>query len=206
MIEYLRGKLVALSPGQALLEVGSVGISLEISASAEGLESLIGGEVLFYTRLLFRDDNFYIYGFRTAEERNLFNLITGISGFGPRLGLALLGTLTAPHLCAAIFEEDIAVLCQAPGIGRKMAQRLILELKEKLPRLYSPDQLALAGALEGPGSLRAEITEALVVLGYGRVESAAAVNKAAAGEAGLAGEELLKKALHILAGSPKAGG
>lgn len=206
MIEYLRGKLVALSPGQALLEVGPVGISLEISASAEGLEPLIGGEVLFYTRLLFRDDNFYIYGFRTAEERNLFNLITGISGFGPRLGLALLGALTAPHLCAAIFEEDIAVLCQAPGIGRKMAQRLILELKEKLPRLYSPDQLALAGALGGPGSLRAEITEALVVLGYRRAESAAAVSKAAAGEAGLAGEELLKKALHILAGSPKADG
>ncbi|NLA25990.1 MAG: Holliday junction branch migration protein RuvA [Firmicutes bacterium] len=200
MIEYLSGKLVALSPGQALLEVGPVGISLEIPATTEGLERLIGGEVLFYTRLIFRDDNFYIYGFRTAEERNLFKLITGISGFGPRLGLALLGTLTVPHLCAAVFQEDISVLCQAPGIGRKMAQRLILELKEKLPRLYSTEQLALAGALDSPHSLQAEIAEALVALGYGRTESAAAVNRAAGEEEGLTGEELLKKALHILAG------
>jgi Holliday junction DNA helicase RuvA len=205
VIEYLCGKLMAISPGQAVLEVGAVGLSLEIPDSAEGLEQLIGTEVLFYTRLIFRDDDLRLYGFRTAEERNLFNLITGISGFGPRLGLALLGTLTVPHLCAAVFEEDISVLCQAPGIGRKMAQRLILELKEKLPRLYSPEQLALAGALDGPGSMRAEIIEALAALGYSRAESAAAVNKAAANEDGLTSEELLKKALNILAGSPNPG-
>lgn len=206
MIECLRGKLIAVSPGRAILEVGAVGLSLEIPDSSEGLEQLIGAEVLFYTRLLFRDDQLCLFGFRTAEERNLFNLITGISGFGPRLGLALLGTLTVPHICTAVFEEDIDVLCRTPGIGRKMAQRLIFELKEKLPRLYSPEQQALAGAPDGAGAMRAEIMEALVALGYSRAESAAAVNRAAANEAELAGEELLKRALNILAGGPGPSG
>ncbi len=205
MIEYVRGKLMAVSTGRLLLEVRAVGLSLEVPLSAEGLEQFVGTEVLLYTRLVFRDDAFYLYGFRTAEERDLFNLITGVSGFGPRLGLALLGALTVPHLCSAIFHEDITVLCQTPGIGRKMAQRLILELKEKLSRLYSPEQMALAGSANGPGSMRAEIIEALAALGYSRAESAAAVNRAAAGSKSLTGEELLKISLNILAGDPDAG-
>jgi len=119
VIEYLRGKLVAVFAGEAILEVGSMGLSLEIPASPEGLEQLVGTEVLFYTRLLFREDDLRLIGFRTAEERNLFNLITGVSGFGPRLGLSLLGTLTVPQLCAAVLEENIPVLCQAPGVGKR---------------------------------------------------------------------------------------
>lgn len=205
MIEYLRGKLVAVFAGQAILEVGTVGLSLEIPASPDGLEQLVGTEVLFYTRLLFREDDLRLIGFRTVEERNLFNLITGVSGFGPRLALALLGTLTVPQICAAVYEEDIPVLSQAPGVGKKMAQRLIFELKEKLPRLYSPEQLVLAG-MAGLESPRMEIIEALQALGYSNAEAAAAVNKAvAAGEGELAGEELLKKALNLLAGGPGAG-
>lgn len=205
MIEYVRGKLVAVSSGRLLLEVGAVGLSLEIPQSAGGLEQLVGTEVLLHTRLVFRDDAFYLYGFCTVEERDLFNLITGVSGFGPRLGLALLGTLAVPHLCAAIFDEDVAVLCQTPGIGRKMAQRLILELKEKLSQLYSPEQMALAGSLDGPASMRAEVIEALAALGYTRAESAAAVNRAAAGKKDPGGEELLKTSLNILAGGSGAG-
>ncbi|HOA35507.1 MAG TPA: Holliday junction branch migration protein RuvA [Bacillota bacterium] len=200
MIEYLCGKLLALAPGQAVVEVGAVGLALEVPDAAEKLEQLIGTEVKFYTRLVFRDDEFRLYGFSSAEERNLFNLITGVSGFGPRNGLALLSTFTVPQLCAAVFEEDIATLSQAPGIGRKLAQRLIFELKEKLPRLYSPEQLALSGAPDGPVTQRAEIIEALAALGYSRAEAAAAVNKAAANEGGLTSEELLKKALNTLAG------
>lgn len=202
MIEYLRGKLVAVFAGEAILEVGSMGLSLEIPASPEGLEQLVGTEVLFYTRLLFREDDLRLIGFRTAEERNLFNLITGVSGFGPRLGLSLLGTLTVPQLCAAVLEENIPVLCQAPGVGKKMAQRLIFELKEKLPSLYLPEQRPLAG-LESPHQ---EIIEALQALGYSNAAAAAAVNKAMAlGEGDLTGEELLRKALNLVAGGPGTG-
>lgn len=203
MIEYVRGKLVALAPGQAVVEVGAVGLALEIPDYTGKLEQLIGAEVSFYTRLVFQEDEMRLFGFSTTEERKLFDLVTGVSGIGPRNGLALLSTFTVPQLCTAILEEDIAALSQAPGIGRKLAQRLVFELKEKLPRLYSPEQLAASGTAGSPAAQRAEIIEALAALGYSRAEAAAAVNRAAAaGEGALASKELLKKALSILAGGP----
>ena len=203
MIEYVRGKLVALAPGQAVLEVGATGIALEIPQSTESLEPQLGAEVLFYTRLLFREDDLRLIGFHAAEERDLFNLITGVSGFGPRLGLSLLGSLTVAQLCAAILGEDIKTLCLAPGVGKKMAQRLILELKDKVPRLYTPEKAALARL----DPLHLEIIEALQGLGYSNMEATAAVNKVLAGSKGeLTGEELLKKTLGIIAGGNRPGG
>ncbi|NMD42975.1 MAG: Holliday junction branch migration protein RuvA, partial [Firmicutes bacterium] len=83
MIEYLRGKLVAVMPGKAVVEVGAVGIALEIPELTGGLEQLVGSEVLFHTRLLLRDDDLRLIGFRAAEDRDLFDLITAVSGFGP---------------------------------------------------------------------------------------------------------------------------
>ena len=205
MIEYVRGKLVALSPGRAVLEVGATGIALEIPQSAESLEQQLGTEMLFYTRLLFREDEIRLIGFHDAEERDLFNLVTGVSGFGPRLGLSLLGSLNVPQLCAAILGEDIKTLCLAPGVGQKMAQRLIFELKEKVSHLYTPEKAVLAKL----DPLHLEIIEALQGLGYSNLEATAAVNKAKApaGSGGeLTGEELLKKALGIIAGGSRPGG
>ena len=196
MIEYLRGKLVAVLPGRAVLEIGAVGLSLETPEQSGELEQLIGTEVLFYTRLLLRDDDLRVIGFRAAEERDLFNLITGVSGFGPRLALSLLGSLTVAQICTAVLEEDLKTLCQAPGVGQKMGQRLIFELKEKVSRLYTAE-LPFPAALDSP---RLESIEALRSLGYSNSEAAAAVNKAmAAGGDALSGEELLKKALNLLA-------
>ncbi len=202
MIEYLRGKLVAVLPGRAVLEIGAVGLSLETPEQSGELEQLIGTEVLFYTRLLLRDDDLRVIGFRAAEERDLFNLITGVSGFGPRLALSLLGSLTVAQICTAVLEEDLKTLCQAPGVGQKMGQRLIFELKEKVSRLYTAE-LPFPAALDSP---RLESIEALRSLGYSNSEAAAAVNKAmAAGGDALSGEELLKKALNLLAGGSGEG-
>ena len=202
MIEYLRGKLVAVLPGRAVLEIGAVGLSLETPEQSGELEQLIGTEVLFYTRLLLRDDDLRVIGFRAAEERDLFNLITGVSGFGPRLALSLLGSLTVAQICTAVLEEDLKTLCQAPGVGQKMGQRLIFELKEKVSRLYTAE-LPFPAALDSP---RLESIEALRSLGYSNSEAAAAVNKAmAAGGGALSGEELLKKALNLLAGGSGEG-
>lgn len=202
MIEYLRGKLVAVLPGRAVLEIGAVGLSLETPEQSGELEQLIGTEVLFYTRLLLRDDDLRVIGFRAAEERDLFNLITGVSGFGPRLALSLLGSLTVAQICTAVLEEDLKTLCQAPGVGQKMGQRLIFELKEKVSRLYTAE-LPFPVTLDSP---RLESIEALRSLGYSNSEAAAAVNKAmAAGGGALSGEELLKKALNLLAGGSGEG-
>ena len=202
MIEYLRGKLVAVMPGKAVVEVGAVGIALEIPELTGGLEQLVGSEVLFHTRLLLRDDDLRLIGFRAAEDRDLFDLITAVSGFGPRLALSLLGSLNVTQICEAVLGEDLTVLCQAPGVGKKMGQRLIFELKEKITRLYTAE-IPFPAALDSP---RLESIEALQSLGYSGTEAAAAVNNAmkAGGEA-LTGKELLKKALNLLAGGPDKG-
>lgn len=197
MIEYLRGKLVAVSPGRAVLEIGSAGVTLEIPEETGGLERLIGTEVLFYTRPIFREDDLRLIGFQAAEERDLFNLVTGVSGFGPRLGLALLGSLSVTQICAAILREDIPTLCHAPGVGKKMAQRLIFELKEKVSHLH----IAEVTAPTEVDSCYLEAVEALQGLGYSAAEASAAVNKALDGAEGVpSSKELLKNALNLLAG------
>jgi len=202
MIEYLRGKLVAVYPGRIVLEVGAAGVTLEIPEETGRLEQLIGSEVLFYTRLIFREDDLRLIGFQAADERDLFNLITGVSGFGPRLGLALLGSLSVAQICTAIIREDIPTLCHAPGVGQKMAQRLIFELKEKVSQL----QLVAEPVPGGEDSSYLEAVEALQGLGYSPAEAAEAVNKALAGEEGAPSSEvLLKKALNLLAGGHQRG-
>ena len=116
MIEYLRGKLVAVYPGRIVLEVGAAGVTLEIPEETGRLEQLIGSEVLFYTRLIFREDDLRLIGFQAADERDLFNLITGVSGFGPRLGLALLGSLSGSQICAQ--SRRYPHLCMLQGDER----------------------------------------------------------------------------------------
>ncbi|HOL17114.1 MAG TPA: Holliday junction branch migration protein RuvA [Bacillota bacterium] len=202
MIDYLRGRLAAVLPGRVILEVGGVGLSIEIPASSFAeLAQQAGSEVTLYTRLVLKEDEICLYGFRSEAERNLFNLVTGVSGFGPRLALALIGSFTASQFCTAVLEENTALLCQAPGVGRKGAQRLVLELKEKLPKvmgsdLPAPSTAATAGAL----SPEDEVVEALCTLGYTRVEALAAVKSVSgAGEEG-GREELLKRALKSIGG------
>lgn len=155
----------------------------------------------FYTRMLIRDDTVFLYGFRAAEERKLFNLILSVSGFGPRLALSVLGIFSVSQFYVAVLEENIAQLCRAPGVGKKAAQRLILELKEKLPKALSAEELS-AGPLYGTGvSLLDEVTEALCALGYSRNEASAAVSSASRENPDLSREELLKQALKSMAKS-----
>jgi Holliday junction DNA helicase RuvA len=200
MIEYLRGKLVEAVPGKVILEVGGVGLQIETPAAPGEMGPLIGREISLYTRLVLKEDEACLYGFRSVEERNLFNLVTNLSGFGPRLALGLLGVFSAPQFYVAVLEENIPLLCQAPGVGRKVAQRLVLELKEKLPRVIEPATLSLDGAAGGAVSSRGEVIEALCALGYSRAEAAAAVNRVTGQPDALTKEEILTLALKSMAG------
>ncbi len=198
MIEYLRGKLVATAPGTVILEVGGVGLQVTVPASAALTREAAGEEITVYTRLHLKEAEAVLYGFSSPLERNLFNLIIGITGFGPRLGLALLSVFSPSQLYLAVLEENIASLRRAPGVGRKIAQRLILELKEKMPKLMGPEVVAVAPAGEGSG---AEVVEALCALGYSRTEAFSAVSRVEQDrQAGLTREELLKAALKSMAG------
>ncbi|MDW7740422.1 MAG: Holliday junction branch migration protein RuvA [Bacillota bacterium] len=195
MIDSLTGRLVAAAVGKAVLEIGGIGFSLDMPPAGDDLHSFIGKEITIYTRLLVKDDELLLYGFRAVEERKLFNLILGVSGFGPRLALSLLGIFNVSQLYVAVLEENIAQLCRAPGIGRKAAQRLILEIKEKLPKVLSAEELAVDHELAAGLSIYDEITEALCALGYSRGEAAAAVSRAVDQNKEASREELLKRAL-----------
>lgn len=190
MIEYLKGKLVAVTAGKAVLETGGVALALETPVVPAEMEPLLGQEIVLFTRLLLKEDQVCLYGFRSAEERNLFNLVMSVSGFGPRLALSLLGIFSAPEFYLAVLEENIDVLCRAPGVGRKAAGRLVLELKEKLPKVISPEVISRGGAAP-----RSEIVDALCALGYSRAEAAAAVQRVAGRLDGMTREEILKEAL-----------
>lgn len=199
MIDFVKGRLVTALPGKAVIEIGGVGLSLDIPPAADNLSGLIGEEVMFFTRLLIRDDEVIVYGFRAAEERKLFNLVLSVSGFGPRLALSLLSILTVSQLYVAVLEENIAQLCRAPGVGKKAAQRLILELKEKLPKAISAEDLT-AGVLISSGSaVIDDITEALCALGYSPSEAAASVSRVVEDNAAASREDLLKLALKSMA-------
>lgn len=201
MIEYLRGRLVAAAPGKAILEVGGIGITLDMPPAQDDMPNLVGQEINIYTRLLIKEDEIYLYGFRTAEERKLFNLVLGVSGFGPRLALSMLGLFTVSQLYIAVLEENIAQLTRAHGVGRKAAQRLILELKEKLPKAITATDLANNPVSPAGSSVFNDITEALIALGYSGGEAAAAVSKVTEENEKATREELLKLALKKMAGN-----
>lgn len=201
MIEYLSGRLVAAAPGKAVIEVGGVGISLDMPPAETDLPGMIGQEVTLFTRLLVKEEEMYLYGFRTAEERKLFNLVIGVSGFGPRLALSLLGLFTVSQLYVAVLEENIAQLKRAHGVGQKAAQRLILELKEKLPRTITSEDLAGQPLGSSGSSVFDDLTEALISLGYSGGEAAAAVSRVVEQNEGASREELLKLALKTMAQS-----
>lgn len=198
MIDYLRGRLAALSPGKATLEINGIGLQLSLPSTAHLTDNILGQEITVYCRLIVREEELLLYGFSSPLERNLFNQVISVTGFGPRLALALLGVLTVTEFYLAVIEENIAMLCRAPGVGRKIAQRLVLELKEKLPELMASAGPISTAAPES--SVDQDIMEALSTLGYPAGQAAAAT-KLLTGEqrAALTREELLKLVLKKLA-------
>ncbi|HHX88055.1 MAG TPA: Holliday junction branch migration protein RuvA [Firmicutes bacterium] len=199
MIDYLSGRLVESSPGAVVLNVGGIGIQVTVPPSAEPAEVRIGEQVTYYTRLMFREDELLLYGFEKPVERDFFNLVISVSGFGPKLALSMLGMLSVSQIYQAILKEDTSLLCQVPGIGRKNSQRLILELKDRLPKLI-PAGMIGQPVISGDQPDE-DLTEALLSLGYSRTEAAAAINRVHRESTGqISNEELLRLVLQSLAG------
>lgn len=192
MIAFLRGRVAARGPGWAELDVNGIGFRVAISAHAAQALPPPGDAATMPTTLVVREDGVALFGFRDGEERAAFAALTAVASVGPKIALAVLSTFTPEALARAVEAEDVAGLTRVVGVGRKTAQRLVLELKGQLA--------AGAGAPpaeveEGP---EAEARAALVALGYAPAEAAAAVQRVA-GQAGEAGA-LLRAALRGLAG------
>ena len=195
MFNYISGVAAELLPSAAVIDCGGVGF--HINTSAYTLSQLRAGEkAKLYTYVHIREDIFEIYGFFTKSEKHCFEMLLGVSGVGPRAAVSILSVLTPENLVMAIISEDEKAIVAAPGIGKKIAQRVILELKDKMAK--ETDSISFAGVpaaapVAGDGSKLSDATAALMVLGYSSAEINAALKKI--DTAGLSLEEVIKAAL-----------
>lgn len=170
MIGRLHGRLIEKTPPQILIDVNGVGYEVDVPMSTFCNLPAEGQEITLLTHFVVREDAMLLYGFATAAERQTFRALIRISGIGPRIALAVLSGMSTNDFAAAVENGDAALLTRVPGIGKKTAERLVLELKGKLVGS------AFAGALLPAASAsQADITSALVALGYSEREAQAAV-------------------------------
>lgn len=161
MISTVRGRVLSVGLDHAVIEMGGVGLSVQATpATLAGLRS--GTEAHLWTSLIVREDSLTLYGFAEVAARDLFGLLQTASGVGPRLALATLAVLQPEQLCRALSDGNVAALTQVPGIGKKSAERLILELRDKVGAATATGRSADADR----GHLRSEVSEALVGLGF----------------------------------------
>ena len=199
MIGALRGRVVEKRPPQLLLDVGGVGYEIEAPLSA--FLDLPEGELILHTHLVVREDAQLLFGFRSRGERDLFRALVRVNGVGPKLALTLLSGIDAAEFVRCVRDGDVATLTRLPGVGKKTAERLVVEMRDRIADTFGEHLPAELGAA-APGPARAqdaaarvveEAEGALVALGYRPAEAAKAVH--AAHEEGLATEELIRRAL-----------
>jgi len=189
MIAMLRGRVVHATAGELILDVHGVGYRVRVPVATFGS---IGDEVVLHTHLAVREDAMTLYGFADAAGCELFETLLSVSGFGPKLALAAIGTLGGDGLRRAVLAEDVDALTVVPGVGKKSAQRVILELREKLGATATDGIPAHLST--GPAT---EVREALTALGYAAIEVQRALDTVPQ-DADQTVEQLLRAALRAL--------
>ncbi len=198
MFYYLEGRLAHTEPNVAVIDCGGVGYLCHVTTITQANLKL-GEKCRIYTYLYVREDAMELYGFHSVEEKNCFLLLTAISGVGMKAGLSILSTLSPEKFALAVLSDDEKALTQAPGVGKKLAQRIILELRDKLKKQYGSEQLSAAQvgvSAESPSDSVGEALMALQVLGYSTTEASAAMRGA---DTAASVEELIRYALKNLA-------
>lgn len=200
MITFLDGKLVGALPTQAIVEVSGVGYEVFIPLSSYDKLPAVGQPIHILTHLAVREDAHILYGFMTVAERDLFRLlVNNVSGIGPKLALAVLSGMSVGNFKSAVVNSDIAAISKISGLGKKTAERIVLELKDKL---------GVAAAWEAATSAQAPTVEqeqaneavlALIALGYKQVDAHKAVRDLQTRGEGNSAEELVKLALKKMA-------
>ncbi len=196
MIGSLRGKLIEKRPNLVLIDVGGVGYQVVIPLSTFASLGALHSEstLLIYTHV--REDQLALYGFFTAREKHCFELLISASGVGPSLALKILSGMSLEELIPAIRKGDLAQLVRIPGVGRKTAERMVVELRDKLAVVDVPQ----AGTPTTRSQLESDVASALVNLGYDARSVDSAIEKAGV-KAGSDFEEVLRAALQILGGA-----
>ena len=200
MIAFVKGRLAEVELDRVIIDVGGVGYNVFVSSYTISRLPLEGNEVKLYTYLNVKEDLMQLYGFLSKDELRIFKLLIGVNGIGPKGGLGILSYLTPDDLRFAVMSNDVKAISAAPGIGKKTAEKLILELKDKLGSI-EPEEVTTSESVTGNVSFSREIqteaVQALVTLGYGSTEALRAVTNVMT-EQEESVEEILKKALKFL--------
>src|SRR5829696_2857807 len=168
MIATLRGEIAQIEENALIVEVGGVGLRVFVPAPLRG-RMRAGEAILLYTHLVVREDALTLYGFESQPDRELFNILLGVDGVGPKVALSVLSSMTLDAIQRAVFADEGDVLSRVPGVGKKTAQKMALHLKDKLKPM---DTLATMATMTDRDS---EVLAALTALGYSVVEAQAAI-------------------------------
>lgn len=198
MIQYIRGELAVVEADRVIVDVGGVGYGIFMLVESISQLPPVGNEVRIYTYLNVKEDAMQLFGFLTRDDLQVFKLLIGVNGIGPKGGQAVLSVLSPDDLRFAVLSGDVKAICAAPGIGKKTAEKVILELKDKLSL-----EDALEHTMNGdagdisygdPSGVQSEAVQALTALGYSSTEALRAVKKIEITEA-MDVEAVLKQAL-----------
>ena len=200
MIAFVKGNLADVESDRVIIDVGGIGYNVFVSSYTIGRLPLEGNIVKLYTYLNVKEDLMQLYGFLTKDELRIFKLLISVNGIGPKGGLGILSYLTPDDLRFAVMANDVKAISAAPGIGKKTAEKLILELKDQLGTIETTEAVdaeRITGNFTPSKEMQTEAVQALVALGYGSTEALRAVTNVMTDQEESV-EEILKKALKFL--------
>jgi len=200
MISYIKGMLEEISEQSIILETGGIGYRVHVSPQTIARIPRSGDKIKLHTYMHVKEDGIALYGFLSGEEINMFNLLILVSGIGPKVALGILAIMEPHQVMLAIISEDFAALSNAPGVGKKTAQRIVLELKDRVKGLGAagiPDTVTGQKSVSMGTNEKQDAIEALLALGYSRGESVKAVMETALPDMNT--KQIIKSALRKLA-------
>jgi len=198
MIAFLRGRIVDRQPNRIIIDIQGVGYDVHVPLSTFYEIGEVGTDVALRVHTHVREDALQLYGFLTELERQLFERLIAISGIGPKLAVAVLSGMDPRDLVTAVQRADIARLTSIPGVGKKTAERIVLELKDRLAQIVMPAAADTAPPASGADRLRADLLSALQNLGYHRPQAEKAIEAAVKSMTDATFEQALKSALREL--------
>ena len=196
MIARLRGEVLEISGSTIVVDAGGVGYEVSLPDSVLLQCPPVGERVELLTRQIFREDGVSLYGFLVPFQRRIFDLLLEVKGCGPKVGLALIGQLGEDTVASAIVSQEPKILARATGVGPRLAERIILELKEKIPQEQLVQKIEASTRKPAPMLIEDELVDALLTLGYRRGEAESAAEKAKEATDDL--QSQIREALRIL--------
>ena len=196
MIDHIKGKLVHVHGDSVVVENNGIGYKIHTSIGSASDFSMPGEEVIVYTELIVREDSISLVGFSSREELNMFQLLTSVSGIGTKVGIGILSSMPYGHVAAVIATQDVKALQSAQGVGKKTAERIVLELKDKVPQTMGFDEGVKVKNHEASKGIQGDALEALMSLGYTRSEATGVLKQIDVTDMTL--EEIIKTSLKKL--------